>query len=116
MFDIGFSELLICFIIALVVLGPEKMPGLARTIGRWTGQARGYLRNLTAELDREAKLADLKQQLEDAKRAVRGETQSLQDTVKNVVADVQKAAPSKATEPSTPAQSPPTPPSPPPEA
>jgi sec-independent protein translocase protein TatB len=90
MFDIGFSELLICFIIALVVLGPEKLPGVARTVGRWTGQARGYLRNLTAELDREAKLSDLRKQLDEAKRAVRGETQSLQDTVNNVVADVQK--------------------------
>lgn len=105
MFDIGFSELLICFIIALVVLGPEKLPGVARTVGRWTGQARGYLRNLTAELDREAKLSDLRQQLDEAKRAVRGESQSLQDSVKTVVADVQKA--SEPPKPSAPAPAPP---------
>src|SRR3546814_4797888 len=53
MFDIGFSELLLCFLVTLVVLGPERLPKVARTVGRWTGQAKSYLRNLTAELDRE---------------------------------------------------------------
>ncbi|MDD3761953.1 MAG: Sec-independent protein translocase protein TatB [Nevskiales bacterium] len=92
MFDIGFTELLICFIIALVVLGPEKLPGLARTIGRWSGQARGYVRNLTAELDREAKLADLKKQLDDAKRAVQTETQSMESSVRQFAAEAEKQA------------------------
>ncbi|MGH8445956.1 MAG: Sec-independent protein translocase protein TatB [Solimonas sp.] len=81
MFDIGFSELLVCFLVALVVLGPEKLPKVARTVGRWTGQAKGYLRNLTAELDREAQLAELRQQLEEAKRAVQDGAQSFKDTV-----------------------------------
>lgn len=86
MFDIGFSELLVCFLVALVVLGPEKLPKLARTLGRWTGQAKGYMRNLTAELDRESQLAELRQQLEQAKRAMQEGADSFRDTVKKETA------------------------------
>jgi sec-independent protein translocase protein TatB len=81
MFEIGFSELMLCFLVALVVLGPEKLPRLARTLGRWTGQAKGYLRNLTSELDREAELAELRQKLDEAKRAMQEGARSFRDTV-----------------------------------
>ena len=53
MFEVGCSELLLCFIVALVVLGPQKLPAVARTLGRWTGRARSYVRNLSSELERE---------------------------------------------------------------
>ena len=76
MLDISFSELALCFLVALVVLGPEKMPVIARTIGRWTGQARAYMRNLSAELDREAHTSELKKQIGDAKRLLTEESQS----------------------------------------
>jgi len=81
MFEVGFSEMLVCFLVALVVLGPEKLPKVARTVGRWTGQAKGYLRNLSAELDRETEIGELKRQLEEAKQAMRGGADSLRDTV-----------------------------------
>lgn len=84
MFDIGFSELLLCFVVALVVLGPERLPRLASTLGRWTGQARSYLRNLTAELDRESRVAELKKQLEEANRLLRAETQAVQDAARKL--------------------------------
>jgi sec-independent protein translocase protein TatB len=90
MFDVGFSELLLCFIIALVVLGPERLPALARGLGRWTGQARSYLRNLTAELDRESQIAQLKKQLEEAGRTLRSETEALKDSAQQVVDDTRR--------------------------
>jgi sec-independent protein translocase protein TatB len=71
MFDFSFSELLLCFVVALIVLGPERLPGVARTVGKWTGKARGYMRNLTAELERETELAELKRQLQDAHKVLR---------------------------------------------
>lgn len=89
MFEIGFSELLLCFLVALVVLGPEKLPKLARTVGRWTGQAKGYLRNLTTELERESQLAELRQQLDEAKRAMREGAASFKDTVQKETTDIQ---------------------------
>ncbi len=79
MFDVGFSELLLCFIVALVVLGPERLPKLARTVGHWTGQARVYLRNLTSELDRESRLGELKQQLDEANQLVRDQQRAVQN-------------------------------------
>ena len=88
MFDVGFSELLLCFIVALVVLGPERIPKLARTLGNWTGQARVYLRNLTAELDRESRLSELKQQLEEANKLVRDQQQAVQNLMTKASAGV----------------------------
>lgn len=63
MFDIGFLEILICGVIALLVLGPERLPGAARTAGHWVGRARRMMRQFTSELDRQVKAEDLKEQL-----------------------------------------------------
>ncbi|MGH8441664.1 MAG: Sec-independent protein translocase protein TatB [Nevskiaceae bacterium] len=71
MFEIGFSELLLCFIVALVVLGPRKLPAVARALGRWTGRARSYVRNLSAELERETAGSGLKRDLDEAAQAFR---------------------------------------------
>lgn len=73
MFDVGFSELVLCFVVALVVLGPQKLPAVARTLGRWTGRARSYVRNLTAELEREAggSGAEIKRELESVREDLR---------------------------------------------
>lgn len=87
MFDVGFSELFVCFLVALIVLGPEKLPKLARTVGRWTGQAKGYLRNLSSELERESQLADLRKQLDEARRAVQEGAQSFKETVEKESSD-----------------------------
>ena len=69
MFEISFWELVLCFVVALVVLGPERLPPIARTVGRWTGQARVYLRNLSAELDRETQAGEIKRQLDEARKS-----------------------------------------------
>lgn len=91
MFDIGFSELVVCFLVALVVLGPEKLPRVARTIGRWSGQAKGYLRNLSAELDRESQLSELRQQLDDAHRAIKDGASAFRDEMKGNADSVRDA-------------------------
>jgi sec-independent protein translocase protein TatB len=85
MFDFSFSELLLCFVVALVVLGPERMPAVARTVGRWTGKARAYMRNLTAELERETQVMEFKKQIEDAQRVMRDTSQSLHSETKKLV-------------------------------
>jgi sec-independent protein translocase protein TatB len=93
MFDIGFSELLLCFIVALVVLGPERLPKVARTVGRWAGQARGYMRNLSAELDRESQLSELKKQLEDAQRLVSDQQKAVRSMLDDVGKDFSETPP-----------------------
>ena len=84
MFDVGFSELLLCFVVALLVLGPQKLPAVARTLGRWTGRARAYVRNLTAELDREAEGFNLKRDFDDAARAFRDGADSVKDDLRKL--------------------------------
>ena len=53
MFDIGFSEILVIFILALIVLGPEKLPKVVREVGRWVGRARAMARQFQDQLEEE---------------------------------------------------------------
>ena len=61
MFDIGFFELLIVFVIGLLVLGPERLPKVVRAIGHWTGRAKATLNNLKYEMEREAYNEEMKE-------------------------------------------------------
>lgn len=61
MFDVGFSELVLLFIIGLLVLGPEKLPRVANTIGRWLGQARRMTRALKRQIDDELELSKVRE-------------------------------------------------------
>ena len=84
-FDVGFSELLLCFIVALVVLGPQKLPAVARALGRWTARARSYVRNLSAELERETGgAAGLKRELGEAARAFREGADAVKDDLRKL--------------------------------
>ncbi|MDX1818795.1 MAG: Sec-independent protein translocase protein TatB [Marinobacter sp.] len=80
MFDIGFLELLICAVIALLVLGPERLPTAARAAGRWVGAARRMVSQFSSELDRQLKAEELREELrkagdvglDDVQKTVRG--------------------------------------------
>jgi sec-independent protein translocase protein TatB len=58
MLDVGFSEILLTSAIALIVLGPEKLPKVARQVGSWVGRARAMARQLTDQLEREVSSAE----------------------------------------------------------
>jgi sec-independent protein translocase protein TatB len=59
MFEVGFTEIILILGLALLVLGPEKLPGLANKLGRWTGRARSMARQLRAQLEHEVTLEEL---------------------------------------------------------
>ena len=63
MFDIGFAELLIIAVVGLVVLGPDKLPIAARTVGLWVGKARRTLGGIQAEINEELRLDEMKRQV-----------------------------------------------------
>lgn len=65
MFDVGFFELVIIMIIALLVVGPERLPKLARTVGRYAGKARSMFENVRTEVSRELAAEELKRTLEE---------------------------------------------------
>ena len=60
MFDIGFSEMILIAIIALVVLGPEKLPRVARTAGHLLGRMQRYVNDVKSDINREIELDELR--------------------------------------------------------
>ena len=86
MFDVGFSELIIIAVVALLVLGPERLPKAARLAGLWVRKARAQWYSVKAEL--EAELAneqlrrELKAPLDEAKQALDGATASVEDLMR----------------------------------
>jgi sec-independent protein translocase protein TatB len=60
MFDIGFSELLVIAIVALIVIGPQQLPKVARTLGHLFGRMQRYVNDVKADINREMELQELK--------------------------------------------------------
>ena len=75
MFDIGYSELLLIAVVALIVIGPKDLPNVMRTVGKWIGKARGMARHFRSGIDtmmREAELEEMeKKWREDNERIMR---------------------------------------------
>ncbi len=65
MLDIGAAELLLVAIIGLVVIGPERLPRVARTVGLWVRRVKGQVTSIQADINRELELEDLKRSLEE---------------------------------------------------
>lgn len=63
MFDIGFAEIVVCAIVALIVIGPERMPEAVRTIGLWIGRVKRSLRETRSEIERQIGVDDIRRQL-----------------------------------------------------
>lgn len=70
MFDIGFSELFLIAVVALVVLGPERLPKAARFAGLWVRRARAQWYSVRSELERELATEELQRSLRDTRQAV----------------------------------------------
>jgi sec-independent protein translocase protein TatB len=85
LFDISFTELALCFVVALLVLGPERLPTVARTVGRWTGQAKAYMRNLTSELERETQVVEIRKQIQEAQQALRDTQDSVGQSARQLI-------------------------------
>jgi sec-independent protein translocase protein TatB len=79
MFDIGFGEMVVCAIVALVVIGPEKLPRVARTLGHLFGRLQRYVAQVKSDIHREMEAADLgkvKTEFEEAARSFKSEVES----------------------------------------
>ena len=110
MFDIGFSELLVIAVVALLVLGPERLPGAARTAGLWIGRLKRSFNSIKMEVEREIGADDIRRQLhnehilhmeEEARRILNPQTPPVQPPV--TTATVQPPAGLEATPDATPA-------------
>jgi sec-independent protein translocase protein TatB len=92
MFDIGFSELLVIAVVALLVLGPERLPKAARFAGLWVRKARAQWYSVKSEFEREMAADEMKRSLgnpvQDLRREVEGVGKDLSESVRDVEARV----------------------------
>ena len=70
MFEGSFWELALIFVLALVVFGPERLPGLARTIGLWVGRARAVMRRLTEQIEHELAAEEMRKAANDVRQTL----------------------------------------------
>ena len=82
MFDIGFSELMVIGVVALIVIGPEKLPRMARTVGHLAGKLQRYVSDVKADINREMELEDLRK-MRDSMQQAASEFQSTVQTELN---------------------------------
>ena len=102
MFDVSFSELLVIAVVALLVIGPEKLPKVARTVGAFTGRMQRYMAQIKEEVNREMRFDELQKLQQEIKQSVENTHESIHqqvDEIKGVVTNAvkPKKALSKAT-------------------
>lgn len=87
MFDIGWSELVVIGVVALIAIGPKELPGVLRMVGQWMGKARKMAAEFQGQFNeamREAEMADLKKSFDEVKEAATGLTSG------NIMTSLQK--------------------------
>ena len=84
MFDIGFSEILVIAVVALVVIGPERLPKTARTLGLLFGRLQRYVNEVKADINREMELDELRR----LQREMQGAAHEFEQSVKSAADDV----------------------------
>ena len=104
MFDIGFSELLVIGIVALIVIGPERLPRVARTIGHLMGRMQRYVADVKADIDREIELEELRKMRDSVQQAATNIETSVQSELNKAETDLNQAAQNAVGEPSASAQ------------
>lgn len=85
MFDIGFSEMIVIAVIALIVLGPEKLPRVARTAGHLLGRMQRYVNDVKSDINREIELDELRK----LQKEMQSTAQSIEQTVKGQISSVE---------------------------
>ena len=115
MFDIGFMELLLVGLVALFVLGPERLPGAVRTAGLWIGRLKRSFNNIKAEVEREIGADEIRRQLHNERILdLEKEMKAMKESIIAPSSSIAKAPteptePAKPTETATPVESTPAP-------
>lgn len=90
MFDVGFSELLIIAVVALLVLGPERLPKAARFAGLWVRKARAQWYSVKSELELELAQEEMKKHLHEAENSIKAPVQALTDDLQQTETDINR--------------------------
>ena len=91
MFDIGFSELLVIGVVALIVIGPEKLPRLARTLGHLAGKLQRYVSDVKADINREIELDELRKMRDSMQQAASNFESTVQTEMSQTQTELNKS-------------------------
>jgi sec-independent protein translocase protein TatB len=94
MFDIGFTEMMIIAVVALVVLGPERLPKVAKQAGEWMGKLRRYVDDVKSDINRQMELDELrklKSQVQDAAQSLKNSVEGVVNDTKNEISELNNA-------------------------
>ena len=91
MFDVSFSELMVIAIVALVVIGPERLPRVARTTGLLFDRLQRYVNDVKSDISREIQLDELKRLQSEMQESARNFEQSMNQEIKAIEANVQES-------------------------
>ena len=92
MFDIGFSELMVIAVVALIIIGPERLPKVARTVGHLFGRMQRYVNDVKADISREMALDDLRKLQADIQDTANSIEQSVNQEVRAVESGLDQIA------------------------
>ena len=98
MFDIGFSELVLIGLVALIVIGPERLPRVARTIGHLAGRLQRYVADVKSDINREMELDELRKMRESVQQTATNIETSVQSELSNAETELNRAVESSAAE------------------
>lgn len=90
MFDVGFSELLIIAVVALLVLGPERLPKAARFAGLWVRKARAQWYSVKSELELELAQEEMKKHLQEAENSIKAPVQALSENLQQTETEINR--------------------------
>jgi sec-independent protein translocase protein TatB len=92
MFDIGFSEMMVIALVALIVIGPERLPRVARTLGILAGRLQRYVADVKADINREVELEELRKMKDSVQQAATGFENSVQGELNKTENELNAAA------------------------
>ena len=111
MFGVDFSEMMVIAVVALIVIGPERLPKVARTLGHLWGRAQRYINGVKADISRDMALEELRQlqakvqaEADAAANAVRGVSQQVEQQVQGINRQVEQAVTAQPVKNPAPAQ------------
>lgn len=90
MFELSFGKMMIIAVVALIVLGPEKLPRVARTLGHLLGRARSYANQVKQDIDREMQMEELRKLQQQAQEAARSFETTVNEAGRSVEAEAAK--------------------------
>jgi sec-independent protein translocase protein TatB len=95
MFDVSFTELMVIGVIALIVIGPERLPKVARTVGHLLGRAQRYVNDVKSDIQREIEIDELrkfKSEMDEAANSVQSSLRDTENTLRNDLNDTAREA------------------------